>query len=105
MVSVQKTNTSKRYYEVMFVPCGAENAELHHKITRARGGLILDDAGEDYHLIRLCREHHNVAHDTGSAFANGLLIHGYVITGVDGRPLYTGPDQYLTEHYGKAARV
>src|SRR3954469_23540289 len=89
----------------MYVACGAEDAHLHHKLTRARGGLILDEAGETYHHLRLCAEHHGVAHDTDSAYENGLLIHGYVVTGTDGRPLYTGPDAYLTEHYGKAARV
>lgn len=85
--------------------CGAEPADLHHKITRARGGLILDAANETYHQMYLCREHHAYAHDRETAFEGGLLIHGYVVTGVDGRPLYTGPDEYLTEHYGKGARV
>jgi hypothetical protein len=88
-----------------YIPCGVEGADLHHKITRARGGKILDAAGEKYHLLYLCREHHNIAHDTDTAYERGLLIHGYVITGVDGRPLYTGPDAYLTEHYGKDVRV
>lgn len=103
MVAQQKKGG--RYYQVMFVQCGKEDAQLHHKITRARGGLILDDAGETYHHLRLCAEHHAMAHDTGTAFNNGLLIHGYVTTGLDGRPLYTGPDEYLSEKYGKAARV
>ena len=99
MIAVQgKTKTT-------YVPCGAENADLHHKLTRARGGLILDAAGESYHHLRLCREHHGMAHDLGTAYDSGLLIHGYVITGTDGRPLYTGPDEYLNEHYGKGARV
>jgi len=103
MVSVEKPRG--RYRQVMYVCCGKENADLHHKVTRARGGLILDKANETYHHIYLCREHHNLAHDTSKGFSSGLLIHGYVITGIDGRPLYTGPDEYLTEHYGKAARV
>jgi hypothetical protein len=94
-----------RYRQVVFVCCGRENADLHHKVTRARGGLILDKAGETYHHIYLCREHHNMAHDEGNAFARGLLIAGSVITGPDARPLYTGPDEYLTEHYGEGARV
>ncbi len=93
------------YYKVVFVPCGAENAELHHKLTRARGGVLLDVAGETYHQIYLCREHHNMAHDEGNAFGRGLLIAGSVITHPDGRPVYTGPDEYLTEKYGKDARV
>jgi hypothetical protein len=99
MVSQQKMG--RKYYQVMFVPCGAENAELHHKLTRARGGVLLDIAGETYHQIYLCREHHNMAHDEGNAFARGLLIAGSVITGPDARPLYTGPDEYLLERYGR----
>jgi len=84
----------------IYVPCGRVDAELHHKVTRARGGLILDQSGETYHHMYLCRHHHNVAHDA-PAFENGLLIRGTVITGADGRPLYSGPDEYLTEHYGR----
>lgn len=89
----------------MYVCCGRDPADLHHKLTRARGGLILDAAGETYHHLYLCREHHGVAHDEGSAFGNGLLIRGAVTTGTDGRPLYIGPDEYLTEHYGLAVHT
>ena len=46
---VSQQSQGKRYYRVMFVPCGKEGAELHHKLTRARGGLILDAVGESYH--------------------------------------------------------
>lgn len=88
--------TEKR--KPMYVPCGREDAQLHHKLTRARGGLILDRAGETYHQMWLCSEHHAVAHDA-PAFENGLLLQGYVITGPDGRPHYHGPDEYLAEHY------
>ena len=97
LVSTQ--TKGKRYYRVMFVPCGRENAELHHKLTRARGGLILDAVGESYHHIWLCREHHGVAHDQGGAFARGLLIDGYVTT-EHGRPHYVGSDEYLSSTYG-----
>lgn len=83
----------------MYVPCGALEADLHHKLTRARGGLLLDRAGETYHHMYLCRTHHGVAHDEGSAFERGLLIAGSVIMGIDGQPKYTGPDEYLTEKY------
>lgn len=103
MVSQQSSH--KKYFKVQFVPCGKEDADLHHKLTRARGGLILDDAGEVYHHLYLCREHHDMAHDKDTAYQNGLLLHGYVVSGVDGRPLYIGPDEYLTEKYGKGARV
>ena len=86
--------------EGLFHQCGKEPADLHHKVTRARGGLILDIAGETYHHLRLCREHHDMAHDEATAFERGLLIHGSVTTHLDGRPLYEGPDVYLTDHYG-----
>jgi hypothetical protein len=48
----------------------------------------------------LCRAHHGVAHDEGNAFERGLLIRGSVVSGPDGKPVYTGPDEYLNEHYG-----
>jgi hypothetical protein len=89
--------------EGMYHACGKEPADLHHKVTRARGGKILDDAGETYHHLYLCREHHNVAHSE-PAFDNGLLIMGYVTTHLDGKPLYQGPDSYLSEHYGPRTR-
>ena len=104
LVSQQSAHRT-HYMKVIFVPCGAENAELHHKLTRARGGVLLDIAGETYHQIYLCREHHNMAHDEGNAFANGLLIRGSVTTHLDGKPLYVGPDEYLNEKYGEEARV
>lgn len=93
------TKTSTRY-EGMYVCCGQQGADLHHKLTRARGGLILDKAGETYHQMYLCRTHHQKAHDEGSAYDAGLLIRGYVVTGADNRPYYTGPDEYLNERYG-----
>ena len=97
LVSQQKRRG--KHFEVMFVPCGKTGAELHHKLTRARGGLILDAVGESYHQIYLCREHHGVAHDQGGAFAKGLLIDGYVTT-EHGRPRYVGSDEYLLSKYG-----
>jgi hypothetical protein len=84
----------------MYVMCGKQPAHLHHKLTRARGGLLLDAVHETYHLMYLCPDHHVDAHDA-PAFDNGLLIRGSVTTTTDGRPLYTGPDEYLTEHYGE----
>ena len=83
----------------LYHPCGVLGAELHHKLTRARGGLLLDAVGESYHHLWLCRVHHDVAHDEGQAFENGLLIDGYVTTH-DGEPVYIGSDDYLTETYG-----
>jgi len=81
-----------------YVPCGVAPADLHHKITRARGGEILDKAGETYHQMRLCREHHNHAHDSEQAYDGGLLLRGYVFTGRSG-VVYIGPDDYLTGKY------
>jgi hypothetical protein len=79
-------------------PCGTAPADLHHKITRARGGEILDKAGETYHQMHLCREHHDYAHDSGDAISGGLLLQGYVFTGRTG-PVYIGPDDYLSGKY------
>ena len=98
---VSQQRKGPKYFEVMFVPCGKEDAQLHHKVTRARGGEILDQAGETYHHLRLCVEHHKIAHDEGTAFTNGLLIRGYVFRTSTGDPLYIGPDEYLSEKYGK----
>ena|SRR5436190_12799553 len=86
------------YSHGKYVPCGLEDAQLHHKLTRARGGLILDRAGETYHQMWLCAEHHGIAHDQ-PAFDNGLLLRGSVRTNHLGQPVYTGPDEYLKEHY------
>jgi hypothetical protein len=100
MILVKGFNREGR--EGMYVMCGREPADLHHKLTRARGGLILDEAGEDYHLMRLCREHHDMAHDEGTAYDAGLLLRGYVNTDpVFGWPVYTGPDEYLQKKYGQ----
>jgi hypothetical protein len=98
MIRMPKVNQER------YVICGAPDAELHHKITRARGGEILDKAGETHHLIYLCREHHAYAHDSENGIKSGLLMEGYVFTGSRG-PVYIGPDEYLTEKYGKDARV
>lgn len=93
-----------RYCEAMiqvrgtWTRCGRRPTELHHRLTRARGGLILDEAGETYHLINLCHKHHMRAHDQGSAIENGLLLDGYVTTGQAG-PEYVGSDEYLSTKY------
>jgi hypothetical protein len=63
-------------------------------LTRSRGGLILDAAGETAHLIALCAKHHRVAHSPGGHEA-GLMISGYVTTGPDGRAVYQGEDRRL----------
>lgn len=80
----------------VFTRCWGKPVETHHMLTRARGGAILDRAGEIYHLIDCCR----VCHDTTHGSTNDLEIDGYVTTHQDGRPLYIGTDEYLTQKYG-----
>lgn len=82
-----------------YVPCGATPADLHHKLTRARGGMILDGVGEKYHLMYLCRAHHDYAHDNPAAYNGGLLIRGSVSKDLHGNPVYIGPDEYLGATY------
>lgn len=79
-----------------YTRCFRMPTEIHHMLTRARGGLILDAAGETAHLIALCRFHHNYAHSKEGHEA-GLMIDGYVTTGQNGRPVYEGSDRRL-EH-------
>lgn len=86
-------------YSGTWTRCGRRPTELHHRLTRARGGLILDRAGEKYHLMNLCHQHHKDAHDLGTAIEAGLLLEGYVVT-ENGRPVYSGPDEYLSRRYG-----
>lgn len=74
--------------------CWKTPTETHHMLTRSRGGLILDAAGETAHLIRLCRQHHQYAHSPGGHEA-GLMIDGYVTTGTDGSAVYQGSDERL----------
>lgn len=75
--------------------CFRSPVEVHHALTRARGGLILDEHGEIAHLIALCNQHHRAAHGPGGHEA-GLMIDGYVTTGADGTPDYQGSDRRLS---------
>ena len=86
----------------IYTRCWRGPIEVHHLLTKARGGRILDSVGEDYHLIGLCPDCHRRA-DGGDAYMEGLLIDGYVVT-VDGRPVYEGSDEYLRSKYGKSRR-
>jgi len=86
-------------YREVWTRCGRSPVERHHRLTRARGGAILDKVGETYHLIDLCPAHHRMA-DGAVAYQNGLLLDGYVTTSVEGEPVYVGSDPYLTELYG-----
>lgn len=81
--------------------CWQAPVEVHHLLTRARGGALLDRVGEDYHLIALCHWHHTQS-DGEQAYLTGLLISGTVSWhNREDRPLYTGPDEYLTAIYGE----
>jgi hypothetical protein len=79
--------------------CRNGPAHKHHKLTRARGGRILDAAGETYHLMWLCPEHHTYAHGNPHAYDAGLLLRGLVVSDSEGKPVYEGPDEYLSEKY------
>jgi len=77
--------------------CGQGPVEVHHALTRARGGTILDSIGETHHLIALCRTCHTMA-DGGDAYMGGVLMDGYVSREGDWI-VYWGTDPYLTEKY------
>lgn len=77
--------------------CGQTPVEIHHVLTRGRGGRILDEVGETYHLMALCHYHHRAA-DGEDAYAGDLLIDGYV-TRENGRVVYHGSDPVLKEKY------
>ena len=81
--------------------CWAMPIEIHHMLTRARGGNILDRIGETHHLIALCSRCHR-ASDGELAYAGDLLIDGYVVWNNDKqRPVYVGTDTYLSKAYPK----
>jgi len=80
--------------------CFDIGVEIHHAMLRSRGGTILDQWGEIYHLVALCHRHHHTAHSrVAESYASGLIIDGYVTTGPSGFPVYTGVDEYLTLTY------
>lgn len=88
---------------ISWTRCFREGVEVHHLLTRSRGGDLLDSVGEDYHLVGACPQHHRAAHHWGGRDA-GLLIDGYVIRdSATGLIVYTGPDEYLIAKYGKAS--
>jgi len=77
--------------------CFRTPVEVHHMLTRSRGGKILDAHGETAHLLALCNQHHREAHSPGG-HDSGLMIDGYVTTGPDGRPVYEGSDRRLARY-------
>lgn len=80
--------------------CFKTPVEVHHRLTRARGGNVLDALGETYHLLALCPGHHRAAHLGGSAaFDGGLLLDGAILRVGDAHH-YTGTDPYLAARFG-----
>lgn len=77
--------------------CRNQGMQIHHMLTVGRGGALLDDVSETYHLIHLCVEHHAGA-DGGLAYDGDLLIDGQVIS-FGGKPVYLGTDEFLTTKY------
>jgi hypothetical protein len=81
--------------------CGLGPVEVHHALTKARGGRILDSINETYHLIALCPRCHECA-DGGDAYKGDVLIDGYITT-ENGQIVYDGSDQYLSAKYPRRA--
>jgi len=79
--------------------CWMGPVEVHHALTRARGGAVLDGIGETLHLVALCPRCHRAA-DGEEAYERGLLIDGYVNT-ENGRVVYQGSDTFLSRKYPK----
>jgi hypothetical protein len=83
----------------VYTRCGHPAPDVHHLLFRSRGGELLDEVGETYHLINLCRRHHDWVHkQQGRAMEAGMVITGYVVTQANGLK-YVGPDPYLSERY------
>ena len=79
--------------------CHNPAQEIHHMLTKARGGAVLDNVHETYHLIHLCHNCHAMC-DGADAYDGGMLIDGYMTT-EQGRPFYRGTDEYLQYKYGE----
>lgn len=79
--------------------CPQRASDIHHLLTKGRGGENLDKVGETYHLIHLCRECHQAC-DGGEAYDGGMLIEGSVEWDrFRQKPVYRGPDSYLKRTY------
>jgi len=84
--------------------CPNMATEIHHLLTKGRGGSNLDKVGETYHLIHLCSDCHRSA-DGAVAYDTGLLIEGNVTWDrFLNIPVYTGPDEYLAKRYGRGSQ-
>lgn len=86
----------------IYTRCWKSPVEIHHLLTRARGGAVLDKVGETYHLIALCPDCHRRS-DGAEAYMGGLLIDGYAAL-VNGKVQYTGTDEYLTKKYPRRSK-
>jgi hypothetical protein len=83
----------------VWLRCSNPATDVHHMLTKARGGRNLDRIGETYHLIHLCRDCHRLC-DGADAYAGGMLIEGNVTWDkLNSRPIYKGTDPYLTKRY------
>lgn len=84
----------------LWARCTNPASDVHHMLTKARGGENLDRVWETYHLIALCRDCHDRCMGM-TAYEGGLLIDGSVIWDKHRQvPVYNGSDEYLTERYG-----
>lgn len=88
----------------IYTRCWAQPIEVHHLLTRARGGHLLDQVKEDYHLIALCHKHHKLA-DGKEAYEGNLLIDGYCMSTPQGKVYYVGSDLYLSDKYPPPKRT
>ena len=61
--------------------------DMHHKVTRARGG-----PGDAFNLAHLCSDCHHV-------HAHGHLEHPWYVEGYFIGGLYHGPDEAYQDHY------
>jgi hypothetical protein len=85
---------------IAWARCTKPARHVHHKVTKGRGGALLDP-WTIYHLAHLCPECHVLAHGP-AGFTLGLMLPGSVITNkITDRPVYTGLDGYLTRHFGE----
>lgn len=84
-----------------FTRCGVRSVDVHHRLPRRRGGSLLDRELEIYHLVCLCRPHHEWTHRRPNlATELGLFIEGEAVRNGT-YIIYTGPDEYLLNKYGE----
>lgn len=83
-----------------WVRCHQRATDIHHMLTKGRGGRNLDEVNETYHLIHLCSEDHRSAHENRDG--GSLIIDGYVEwDSLTDEPSYMGDDKYLLRKYGR----